>query len=252
MSGAKNELTTAGGKPSGHVLRLVNMLLSIKRLGGDLYFCMEGNEKRRYELLPSYKSNRAKPDFDPMPDALRLIQYMDCYIVTPEGAEADDAIATLVATSKVRSYIVSGDKDLWALLGPNVRILASGVEVTEQMVLDKLGVKPASVTLAKALCGDQSDCIPRVPGLRWSSVRSVVQQCTTPDDLYAHLNDIPTKQRKLLEENKALTYTMYDVVQLRTNCKLSIEKRSRDLAALTAMVVDEFECTSLSKQLASL
>jgi len=243
-------LVTSDGRPSGHVLRFVNMLLSIKKLGGDMFFCMEGNETKRFELLPEYKSNRGSGDIDPA--LVRIIENIKCSIVTPQNAEADDAIATLVASSNVRNYIVSADKDLWALLGPKVRISSYGEEVTAVDAEKKFGVPPKSITLAKALCGDPSDCIPRIPGLRWSQVLPIVKECVTPDELYNRLDELPVKTQKLLEEFKPTVVRLYNVVKLRHDCVLDINNRSGDLSKLHSIVVDEFECKSLQGKLQEL
>jgi DNA polymerase-1 len=246
QSEEQDDAKRSDGYPSGHVLRFFRMVHKLKKeIGGTICFCMEGGETRRYELLPTYKEGRSKPDFDPVPDLVQLAQLMKCQIITPVNSEADDAIAAFVTKNKgVRHFIVSVDKDLWSLLGGKVRILSAQEEIVEQKVVKTFGVKPQGVALAKALKGDTSDKIPKVPHLRWADIETVMETCITPDDLYARLSDIPEKTAAKLTEYREQVEKMYQVVKLRTDCELVIQQCPGDATGMKQFL-DSFECNSL-------
>jgi DNA polymerase-1 len=247
QSGDQEDAKRSDGYPSGHVLRFFRMIHKLKKEcgGGQLVFCMEGGETRRYELLPTYKEGRSKPDFDPAPDVVKMIQLMKCKVVTPVSAEADDAIATFVATNKGgKHFIVSVDKDLWSLLGGKVRILSAQNEITEAKVLKTFGVKPSGVALAKALVGDASDKIPKVPYLLWKDIASAMETALTPEDLYNQIDKIPPKTATKLLEYKEQVEKMFEVVSLRKDCELLIDERPGNSEEMKAFL-ESFECASL-------
>lgn len=246
QSGEQEDAKRSDGYPSGHILRFFRMVYKLKKeTGGMLCFCMEGGETLRYELLPSYKEGRPKLEFDPTPDVIKMLQFMKCKIITPVQAEADDAIAAYVTKNKnARHFIISADKDLWSLLGGKVRIFSAQNEIMEQKVVEVFGVKPQGVALAKALCGDTSDKIPKVPHLRWKDIEEVMQECVTPDDLYSRIDHIPEKTATKLLEYKEQVEKMYKVVRLRTECELVIDQRPGDAEGLTKFL-ESFECHSL-------
>ncbi len=135
----------------------------------------------RAEISPNYKANRKKNPKDI--DALSLIyQYFDsregCYIAKDSTLEADDFVEGLVAKFPTESIaLVTTDMD-WArfLSGERVVIVQTprtkksevvihGIDwdnpFTEASYKEKHGYRPtiASVTLHKALFGDDSDNI---------------------------------------------------------------------------------------------
>src|SRR2546430_15222017 len=109
----------------------------------------------------------------------RIAQLLEAFgvpLVGVEGYEADDVIGTLAthaAGAGFRVVIVSGDKDFYQLIGPNVVLLNPGrggpAAVEEQWVdesnaSERLGVPPARVVDYLALVGDSSDNIPGAKG----------------------------------------------------------------------------------------
>ena len=90
--------------------------------------------------------------------------------MAPSG-EADDVAASLVLHRRrpgQRVFVVSTDKDLWQLYGaPMTKIIGlKNKALTGDDIRAKFGLSTASMIPAwKALLGDTSDCVPRVPRL---------------------------------------------------------------------------------------
>ena len=119
----------------------------------------KANQRRR-NIFPDYKVRR-KPApnefYKTIEQIKKMIQHTNALQIEVEGYEADDVIATIVAswprTEPV--HIMSTDRDLQPLrLLPNV--------TTSQT--NKPGVMPHEVQLYKTLVGDSSDSIPGLPG----------------------------------------------------------------------------------------
>jgi DNA polymerase-1 len=127
----------------------------------------------RDKLFEAYKANR--PAFPEelsvqLPYVRRFCQALGVPLVEKEGFEADDVIGTLATEGAERHLdvsIVSGDEDLFQLVGDQVRVLKPARGGTEgetvcdaEKVKEILGVEPTQVVDWLALTGDPSDNIP--------------------------------------------------------------------------------------------
>jgi 5'-3' exonuclease len=133
----------------------------------------------RVEALPSYKAHRVaetEDEADPVApqEALgrQVLEALGIAVVGAEGFEAEDVIATLAARAKEPVEIVSGDRDLFALVrDPDVRVLypLSGVskllEVDEAEIGRRYGIPGRAYGDFALLRGDPSDGLPGVPGI---------------------------------------------------------------------------------------
>lgn len=245
------ELTRSDGYPSGHVFRFFKSLAKIRKENiGELCFFLEGGEEDRYNIFPEYKKGRNKEkSFDPGPDILTMISYMKCKVITPEKAEADDGIASFIKQKyKARHCIISADKDLWALYSPKIRIISFQNEITGQTIQETFKVTPDKIPLVKSLKGDPSDGIPSVPRLRWNDIEDVMQNCTTPEDLYSNLSSIKEKTREKLLSYKEQVHQMYKVAKLKENCILNVKDYEGNPEELENFI-KVFECNSLVEQI---
>src|SRR5690606_14647814 len=129
----------------------------------------------RSELYADYKATRKETpeDFHPQVErCLQIMQQMRVPVVAEPGAEADDAIATLVRRLRrerpdLHIRIVSKDKDLTQLLDDHVELfdVHKDEAVTAADVFGVEGVKPEHVIDILTLMGDSVDNIPGVPGI---------------------------------------------------------------------------------------
>ena len=95
--------------------------------------------------------------------------------VQVEGYEADDVIAIAHRRAPVSRgipvMVVSGDRDVYQLVGDGVRVMTTSRGITDtkiydrEAVIERYGVPPELVTDLIGLKGDTSDNIPGVPGI---------------------------------------------------------------------------------------
>jgi len=247
-----DELKTSSGYPAGHVFRFFRTAYKWKRdFFGELVFCYEGGEKRRYELFPSYKAGRNKDrDFDPAPDIRSLVSFLRCVEIKPKHAEADDAIAAWIHRHpNAQHLILSSDKDLWSCRAPNVSIVSFQDLLTDDDIRKSCtkhygSPSPKSITMAKALFGDKSDGLPGVPRLMKKHVVALIERADTPDHLFSNLGGVPQKTAEKLREHEDQIRTMYEVVKLRTDVRLQKREREGDAKGLRSFL-RKFECNSL-------
>lgn len=132
----------------------------------------------RKSIYPPYKANRPSgPDEyrrasrDMVTDFLRLAGIAQLGIM---GHEADDLIGAYWRTLRMPMTILSNDKDLLQLTGPNphgeqcnqIRISSSDTDTelwTPERVEEHYGCTPEQLPIAMSLAGDTSDNIPGVP-----------------------------------------------------------------------------------------
>lgn len=158
---------------------------------------------KRHADFDQYKAHRK-----PMPDDLRgqisyckkVLEAMNIPIMSAEGYEGEDIIATAVAQVKgqkskverevIESIIVTGDSDTFQLISPVTMVysMARGashaVMYSENTVKERYGLFPADFVDFKALKGDTSDNIPGVPGIGEKTASSIIQKYHTLDSLY--------------------------------------------------------------------
>ncbi len=246
------DLCRSDGYPTGHVFRFFRTIYKWKRdFQGHLVFCYEGGERQRYEVFPDYKAGRKRDhEFNPAPDVKRLLSLIRCTELRPVEAEADDAIAAFVKRKPNALHLVlSSDKDLWTIRGPNVQIVSFQEMLSEQDIQKSCAkhygvAAPKSITLAKALFGDKSDGLPGVPRLLKKHVSEVLEQASDPDELFAMLDAVPQKTADKLREYEEHIRKMYSVVQLRPDVRIQRRERAGDERALRKFI-NEFECSSL-------
>jgi len=142
----------------------------------------------RVDAMPSYKSHRvAGPDDppDPVDPQMKIIiELLDAFGISTaaaEGYEAEDVIASLVERMSGPAEIVTGDRDLFALVkDPNVRVLYTlrGVSelahVDEAWIRAKYGIPGDRYYDYAVLRGDPSDGLPGVHGIGEKTASALV------------------------------------------------------------------------------
>ncbi|MGW9826161.1 DNA polymerase I [Brevibacterium pityocampae] len=175
----ENFSTTTGQSTNavyGFVSMLINVLASEEPTHIAVAFDL-GRETFRLEEYPEYKAGRAKtpPEFHGQVELIQdLLRALAVPVVTKEGFEADDVLATLAVqgtAAGMETGIVTGDKDSFQLASPSVTILypKRGVSelarMTPEAIEDKYGVSPENYRGLAALVGEKADNLPGVPGV---------------------------------------------------------------------------------------
>jgi 5'-3' exonuclease len=145
----------------------------------------------RVALVPSYKAHRvAEGGGEDVPAALaaqvplllETLAALGLCAAGSAGYEADDVMATLAARDSEPVDVVSGDRDMMALVTDRVRLLYTGKglakleELGPDEVLAKYGIPADHYADFAVLRGDPSDGLPGVPGVGEKTAAALVSR----------------------------------------------------------------------------
>ena len=149
-----------------------------------------GSPTYRSELLPTYQSGRYFPpeltdQLDRMPELLTAIGFAHAKAA---GYEADDFLGAAVHAQekkRLRTLVVTSDRDMMQLASPRTTLLmpVRGVSEIRRVGPDEVreiyGVDPSQVPDFIALRGDASDKIPGAPGIGPGRAASLLKRYKT-------------------------------------------------------------------------
>jgi DNA polymerase-1 len=158
----------------------------------------------RNALYADYKAHRPPPPEDLVPQFPLVREATKAFGVPSlelPGYEADDLIAAYAC--KVRDLggevvIVSSDKDLMQLVGPQVAMLDTmkNLRIGPDQVVEKFGVPPEKVVDVQALCGDSVDNVPGAPGIGVKTASALILEYGDLDTLLARAHEIKQQKRR--------------------------------------------------------
>jgi len=165
----------------------------------------------RSELFEAYKAERGEmPDelVGQIPKIKEVLEALAIPVLTCEGFEADDVLATLARIcdeAGANCFIVTGDKDCRQLITDRVAVY----NIRKNQIFDaaalreEWGVGPDQVVDFQALVGDKVDNVPGVPGIGLKTAQALLETYGTLDNLLEHASEIPgAKGNKLLESRE--------------------------------------------------
>ena len=168
---------TSSGQHTNAVYGFVSMLVNVLNDQKPSHLVVAFDVSRqtfRSERYPDYKATRAKspPEFKGQVELIKqVLESLNIPVVTADGFEADDILATLAKSCDFPVKIVSGDRDSFQLIDERVTILyprkgmSDLVHMTPDAVIEKYGVTPKQYRTLAALVGESSDNLPGVPGV---------------------------------------------------------------------------------------
>ena len=230
--GIRQFLSTSKGFPTNALYGFINMLQKVVKDEKPDYLCVAFDSKEktfRHDIYSDYKANRDAPPedlakqfpyFEPLVDAFNISS------IRIPGYEADDIIGTLAlkgSKAGFRVVIVSGDKDMMQLVGPEVQMLDTmknkWIGIDE--VKEKFGVPPEKVTEVMGLMGDSSDHIPGVKGVGPKTATELIQKYGSIEELYKCIDEIEKKKLKEnLVQDKECAFLSRKLVTIDTGMKL--------------------------------
>jgi len=229
------DLATVAGLPTNAVYGVITMLQKIIRERRPDYLAVVFDEKGptlRHEEFKAYKAHRP-----PMPDALsrqipyihRVVKACAIPVVKLQGFEADDLIGTLAKQASeqgLETVIVTGDKDMFQLLSPTVRIFdpVKGKVFTEEDCWARFGVEPARVVEVMGLMGDQADNIPGVKGIGEKTAKKLIAEFGTIERVLARFSEVKGDTlRALLEQQQEEARLSRRLATIVTDCPVSFD-----------------------------
>jgi 5'-3' exonuclease len=176
---------------------------------GRMLFCWDGKAKRE-----KLRQHPHPPGYDE-----QMLQFKEVLKalfgvanVTPPEHEADDAVATAAYRATLPTVVLSGDKDLQQLVGPQVSYycLNKGMLLTRAEILERWHVKrPIQICLALAILGDPGDNVPGVYGWGPKRVETLFEKIHGDMDLEQALEvvyaKLPVEHHAVFNESLELT-----------------------------------------------
>ena len=228
------------GAPVQGVYGFAGALLRLVRRFAPTHLCVPFDPPEppfRRALFPAYRTGRPRgteaevANFDAQ--VCQVGQFLDYLgIAHPmiAGYEADDVLGTLAARATadaLQTTIVSGDRDLLQLVTPQVTVFMpkgkDGEMFTPSLVHERWGVSPEQFADLKALMGDDSDCIPGVPGIGPRTAAALLARYGDLDGLYAVLETLPARQAAILTGYRDRVALNRRLVTIVTTLDLPIE-----------------------------
>ncbi len=201
----------------------------------------------RSQLFPEYKANRDAPPEDLMPQVQRAIEMLGAIgvpVIGCEGFEADDVLATLAtsyseAHPDLRVRIISKDKDLKQLLGlgtPATQMydVHTDILITEDDLMEELGIRPDQVIDLLTLMGDTSDNIPGVNGIGIKTAAKLLVEHGNLDAIIQAAEDgaIKGKRRENILEAKEWLPLSKELVTLRHDVPVKLDVENASIAKI--------------------
>jgi DNA polymerase-1 len=258
-------LTNSKGLQTNAVYGFTTMLMKIvreHRPDGLAVMFDEKGPTLRHEEFKEYKAQRP-----PMPEGMqsqipyihRLVEAFGIPAIRQAGYEADDLIGTLAHQAEAQGFdvvIVTGDKDMFQLLTPHVRIYdpVKDKMFGEAECRQRFGVEPTQVVEIMGLMGDATDNIPGVKGIGEKTAIKLIGQFGTIEQLLERVDAVtPAKTKASLIEQGAQARLSRQLATIRRDAPVEFNRaqftvaptHSDELVAL----LRELEFTSLLKML---
>ena len=251
-------LTTSDGQLVNAVYGFTSALLSsIKNLEPEYLACgfdLPG-PTRHHEVFKEYKAHRpAVPDelSSQVPYVKEVLETFNIPIISAEGYEGEDVIATVVAkikrviaseakqsmiatspaaprNDKMEFIIVTGDMDTLQLIDENTKVYSMARGVNQAVMYDtekvkeRYGLTPEQFVDFKALKGDASDNIPGVPGIGEKGASKLISENGNLEKIYKNIEKIPLKYQTILKENKEQAFLSQKLSKISSDAPIDFE-----------------------------
>jgi DNA polymerase I len=203
-------IATSRGVPTNAIFGFASMLVKVLTDYGvnPTLVCWDGGMSGREVTYEEYKAERrARPDLlqEQWPHLQPLVEAFGYQNVRVDGYEADDVMATLAMQAKEKRIpvmMVTGDRDMFQLIEPGIRVMATSRGITEtkiydtQAVIDRYGIPPELIPDFYGLKGDTSDNIPGVPGIGDKTASQLLQEYGTLEEVLSNIDRISGAKRK--------------------------------------------------------
>lgn len=196
-------------------------------------FDSETSKNDNLEISEDYKANRIdynyvveeENPFSQLPLIKKALKYLNITYIEIENYEADDYIASIVASrvsNKYQFIIVSTDFDFIGLVDNNTYLYVprgkNSILYNEKEVIKKYNVLPSKYTMFKALVGDKSDNIKGISGIGNITASKILKYDTVNDFI---LGNPDSKYSKLILSNKEVIERNIKLLTMNKNLDVS-------------------------------
>jgi DNA polymerase-1 len=203
-------IATADGRPTNAIYGFASMMakILIEHRPAAVIVAWDAGMSGREVEYKEYKAGRpSRPDLlaEQFPHLAPLAEAFGFHNVKVKGWEADDVIATLVRQAReadIPVMVVSGDRDVYQVVGDGVRVMTTSRGVTDTKIYDRkgvverYGVAPELVPDLIGLKGDTSDNIPGVPGIGDKTAAQLLQRFGSLEAVLDNVDEISGAKRK--------------------------------------------------------
>lgn len=232
---------TKNGVPTNALYGFVSVLYKVvSELSPDyLIVCLDYPAPTfRDKIFPEYRAHRPKTEdslIKQFPMIKEFLLAAGVAQVEKEGLEADDLIATFDTQAhrqKLKTVILSGDRDLFQLVDEDTAILtpqlgfSNGKIYDTKAVKEKFGVDPEHIADYKALAGDPSDNYKGVPGIGPKTAAELIGAWGSVENIYKNIEKIDPKLGAKLKAGKesALLAKKLAVLEKEVTVDLSLDQ----------------------------
>ncbi len=201
---------TSDGRPTNAIFGLASMLVKIivEHRPAGVVVAWDAGMSGREVTYDLYKAQRPpRPDLlsEQWPNLMPLVEAFGYTNVKVAGYEADDVIGSLAHRAREQGIpvmVVSGDRDVYQLVGEGIEVMTTSRGITDTKVYDRegvierYGVPPELVTDLIGLKGDTSDNIPGVPGIGEKTAAQLLQEFGSLDEVLANVENVSGAKRK--------------------------------------------------------
>jgi DNA polymerase-1 len=203
-------IATSKGEPTNAIFGFASMLVKILTEHGTepTLVVWDAGMSNREVVYEGYKEGRReRPDLlaEQFPHMHPLVEAFGYQNVKVDGFEADDVIATLArqaAEKGIDVTVVTGDRDMFQLIEPHVKVMATSRGITDtkmydrEAVIERYGIPPEAIPDFYGLKGDTSDNIPGVPGIGDKTAAALLQEYGDVEGVLANIDKISGAKRK--------------------------------------------------------
>lgn len=198
--------TTKDNQHTNAIYGFLSMLVNLIKAEQPTHMAIAFDTSRhsfRTDEYPEYKATRSETPQEfrgQIPLLQDCLAAMSIPVLTKEGIEADDILATLSSQGAEQGYqvlVVSGDRDTIQLVTDDVTLLYPSVQGVSQLkrydpvtVQERYGVRPEQYPDIAALVGETSDNLPGVPKVGEKTAVKWLTQFGSLDDLLARAEEI--------------------------------------------------------------
>ncbi|WP_299086702.1 DNA polymerase I [uncultured Microbacterium sp.] len=229
-----DNFTTKDGQHTNGIYGFLSMFVNLVTAEKPTHLAVAFDTSRhsfRTDVYPEYKATRSESPSEfkgQIPLLQECLQAMNVTVLTKEGIEADDILATLATQGAEQGFdvlVCSGDRDTIQLVTDDVTLLYPSVQGVSQLkrytpdaVVEKYGLPPANYPDIAALVGETSDNLPGVPKVgektavkwltQWGTLDALIENAekitgVVGGNLREHLDDV--------RRNRSLNALLRDV-----------------------------------------
>ena len=198
--------TTKDNQHTNAIYGFLSMLVNLIKAERPTHMAIAFDTSRhsfRTDEYPEYKATRSETPQEfrgQIPLLQDVLAAMSITVLTKEGIEADDILATLAAQGSDQGFdvlVVSGDRDTIQLVNDRVTLLYPSVQGVSQLkrydpsaVQERYGVRPEQYPDIAALVGETSDNLPGVPKVGEKTAVKWLTQFGSLDELLERAGEI--------------------------------------------------------------